>query len=486
MTDLPFRTAGELLRALEAREIASLELTDLFIDRIERLDEPLNAVVVRDFDRARERARAADAARASGDARPLLGLPMTVKDTFETEGLVTTAGAPDLKDHVPGRNATAVQRLVDAGAVILGKTNVPLYAGDCQSFNDVYGTTNSPWDTALTPGGSSGGAAAALAAGFGAAEIGSDIGGSIRNPAHLCGVFGHKPTWGIVSQRGHVPGPPGQLASPDLNVVGPLARSAGDLSLLLDLIAGPEEPDAAGGWRLELAPPRARSLRELRIGAWLDDPFSPVDGACRTVLEDAVAALERAGARVDRSARPAVDFANSFGCYALLLHAELGAGFPPSVIERFEQAAAELELGDVGHSALQLRGATLPHRAWLRRDEQRHHIRAAWAHFFRDVDVLLMPVLPRAAFPHDHDPNFFARTLQVNGAPRPYLDFLHWVSLATLAGLPATVAPVGRTAEGLPVGIQVVGAAFEDRTTLETAARIEQTLGGFTPPPAFG
>jgi amidase len=485
MSDIAFQTAGELLRTLRARDLSSIELVDHAIARIERHDPALNAVVARDFERARETARQTDAKRADGDARPLLGLPVTVKDTFETEGLVTTAGSPALAKHVPRQNATAVQRMTDAGAVVLGKTNVPLQGGDCQSYNAVYGTTNNPWDLQRTSGGSSGGPAAALAAGFCALEIGSDIGGSIRNPAHFCGVFGHKPTWGIVSQRGHIPGPPGQMGSPDLNVVGPLARSAEDLSLLFELIVGEDDPGVRGGWRLELEPARTRTLGELRVGTWLDDPFSPIDDEYRGLLEDAVSALQAEGARIHDGARPKVDFADAYRCYALMLHAALASGFPPAVMHRFEEAAGNLAQGDDSQAALQLRGATLPHRAWLGRDEKRHRIRAEWVRFFQDVDVLLMPVHPRAAFPHDHDPNFFARQIQVNGVQRPYLDFLHWVSLATLPGLPATVVPVGRTRDGLPVGVQVVGAPFADRTTLAAAGMIEEVIGGFSPPPDF-
>jgi len=480
---LHFQTATELAARLRARELSASELLEAAIARIEALDGRLNAVIARDFERARERARAADAelAAGGGEGRPLLGLPVTIKDALETAGLVTTCGAPELAGHVPASDADAVARYLDAGAIVIGKTNVPLYAGDGQTFNAIHGTTHNPWDLARSPGGSSGGAAAALAAGFTPLEIGSDIGGSIRNPSHFCGVFGHKPTWGIVSDRGHIPGPPGQLAETDLNAVGPMARSAGDLALALGLLAGPRPTNERGGWRLELPPPRATSPRGLRVAAWLDDPFSPVEAECRAPLEAAARELERAGAKVDRAARPEIDFARAYETYLQLLAPIIAAGFPPSVIELMTRAAAGLAHDDQSDRARQIRGSLLSHREWIARDEERQRMAAAWRRFFDDFDLVLLPVHPTTALPHDHRPDFHARRMTVNGEQRPYLDFLHWVSLPTLVGLPATVAPIGRSAVGLPVGIQIVAARFEDRTTIEAAS----WLGAFTPPPDF-
>jgi amidase len=488
MTALPplhFRSASDVLAALRARNLASAELTDHLIARIESSDPRVNAVVARDFERARARARAADEATARGESWGALhGLPMTIKDTLETEGLVTTAGAPELAKHVPARNAAAVQKLVDAGAIVLGKTNVPLYAGDFQSYNAVYGTTNNPWDLSRGPGGSSGGSAAALATGMTPLELGSDIGGSIRNPAHFCGVFGHKPTWGVVSGRGHIPGPPGAIAPTDLGVVGPLARTAEDLALALGVLVGPEEP-AQTAWKLALPPPRATRLAGLRVAAWLDDAFSPVDAAVRARLEAAADALAKAGARVDRAARPGFAFADAYATYALLLHPILWSGLPPAAIDAMRAEAARIAADDRSQRGLQLRGALLLHREWIVHNELRHQMMAAWDRFFREFDVVIAPVMPVAAFPHDPTPDFHARRLVVNGEPRSYFDGLHWASLATMAGLPATVAPVGRTAEGLPVGAQILGARFDDRTTIEVARLLAQETGGFAPPPAF-
>lgn len=486
MSEVHYQSARELIRALRERSLRSSDLLEHLIARIERRDPAVNAVVARDFEHAREQARAADEALDRGEAdRPLLGLPLTVKDALETEGLVTASGAPELARHLPTRNADAVQRLVNAGAIVIGKTNLPLYAGDCQSFNEVYGVTSNPWDSGRTPGGSSGGSAAALASGFTPLEIGSDIGGSIRIPAHFCGVFGHKPTWGIVSLRGHIPGPPGQRAPTDLAVVGPLARCAEDLRLALDVIAGPPLDEAPAGWQLDLPAPRTRRLQDLRVAAWLDDPFSPVDAEYRGLLEACADALERAGARVDRKARPSLDFAASFETYAMLLHPVIASGFPEPLIDALAAASASLSPGDRSHRALQIRGVISSHREWIARDEMRHRLSDVWAGFFRDFDVLLLPVHPTPAFPHDHQPDLLARTIRVNDMERPYLDFLHWVHLATVAGLPATVAPIGRTEAGLPVGVQLVAGRFRDHTSIEAAGLVAELSGGFSPPPGY-
>ena len=478
--------ATALTDRLRRRELRALDLLETSVARIEKHDDALNAVPIRDFERAREKAKVADAeldagSRDAANDRPLLGLPMTVKDTHEVAGLRTTAGAPDLSDHIPTRSADVVERLEAAGAIIIGKTNTPLYAGDCQTYNELFGTTNNPWNLERTPGGSSGGAATALAAGYTALEVGSDIGGSIRNPAHFCGVFGHKPTWGILSDRGHIPGPPGQLAETDLGVVGPMARSARDLSLALDVLTRVEQHRS--GWRLELpAPPK--KIEGLRVAAWLDDPFSPVDGAYGSVLENAADQLEAAGATVDRVARPAVDFASSYSVYSALLHSVLAGGFPDEIIDRFADQAAQLAPTDASHAALQMRGAVLSHREWLRFNEMRAHIRAAWVAFFADFDAVLMPVHATVAPPHDQQSDFHQRTLTVNGTERPYLDFLHWVSLATAPGLPATVAPVG-TVNGLPAGVQVVAAPFADHTSIAVGGWLEALTPALGPPPGF-
>jgi amidase len=333
MDDLAFRGAAELVESIRNHKISSRELLDHYLARVEKLNPQLNAIVTLDTDRARKRADAADAALAHGENwGPLHGLPITVKDTIETAGIRTTAGAPVLSRHVPATDAVSVARLLAAGAVIFGKTNTPIFAGDGQSYNEIFGTTNNPWDVTRSPGGSSGGAAAAIAAGLTGLELGSDIGGSIRGPAHVCGVYGLKPTHGIIPLRGHIPGPPGSLGETDIGVVGPIARTASDLDLALGVLAGPSE-DRKIAWRLELPPPRRKSLRDYRVAAWLDDPAYPVDNEVGKPLQAAVDALGRAGVKVNDRARPDLDSARAFRTYSRLLLSLMTAGIPPQQLE---------------------------------------------------------------------------------------------------------------------------------------------------------
>ena len=480
--ELHFRSATELTRALRRKEISSAELLDHYLERVAQLNPRINAVVHVDAERARQRARAADSALARGESWGALhGLPITIKDSFEVAGMPCTSGAPELAEHVPASSADAAQRLIDAGAVVFGKTNLPLYASDFQSYNAVYGTSNNPWDVTRGPGGSSGGSAAALAAGLTGLELGSDIGGSIRNPAHYCGVYGLKTTHGIVPIRGHIPGPPGILAEGDLGVAGPLGRSAADLALSLDVLAGPDASDAVA-WRLALPPPRTLRLGDARVGVWLDEERGPVDREVRDVLENAVDAIAKTGATVDAKTRP-VEPGEQHRTYLQLLNSEMSAGFPPEVLARMEAGAAALPPSDDSTAAHSLRGAALKHRQWLGLNERRTRLRAQWARYFRDVDVLLCPIMPTAAFPHDHrDMN--ARTLRIDGKEEPYFQ-LFWAGLAVNAYLPAVVAPAGLTRSGLPCGIQIVGPYLEDRPPIAVAAQLPDVLGGFVPPPGY-
>ena len=303
--DLAYRNAAELIKALAAKQISSVELTDFAIARIEAQDKPINAVVVRDFERARQAAKDSDNALARGETRPLLGLPMTVKEAFNVAGLPTTWGDPKFRDWQPGFDALVVRRLKAAGAVILGKTNVPLMLEDWQSYNEIYGTTNNPWDLARTPGGSSGGAAAALAAGFVALELGSDIGGSLRCPAHFCGVFAHKPSLDLVPMHGagppHVPDVPIRNG---LAVAGPMARSAADLTLELDVIAGPDETTEGVGYKLALPPARHQDLKSFRVLVVDNHPLCPTAASVQTALDHLADRLgQSAGAPLRTQAR---------------------------------------------------------------------------------------------------------------------------------------------------------------------------------------
>ena len=481
--DLDTATATDAVAALASGTIGSEELLDAFLARIDERNGAVNAVVAFDVDRARERARRADADRANGVSwGPLHGLPMTIKDAYETEGLVTTSGAPELAELVPDRDADAVALLKAAGAIVFAKTNLPLYAGDTQTANDVYGTTSNPWDLTRSPGGSSGGAAAALATGMTLLELGSDIGGSIRNPSHYCGVFGHKPTFGAVPERGHIPGPPGQLNRTDLGVMGPMGRSTADLVLGMDVLAAGDLLGVPGG-RLPPAPDRIASLADLRIGVWLDDPAAPTDGAVLDVLEAAVSALAGAGATVVDDIRPASSLSELHLLYAGFLASAISTGYPDEVIAFLTEVAGGFDPDDRSIGSTMTRGMVQTHRDWVRADDRRAHVRREWATVFESVDVMITPVTPVAAVPHDTAIPMDQRTIEVDGAPRPYLDQIVWAGLATLPYLPATAIPAGRTSAGLPVGFQIVGPEFADRTTLRVAALAEEVLGGFVPPP---
>ncbi|MDT0634520.1 amidase [Spectribacter hydrogenoxidans] len=479
--------AADLARAIAAGEIGSRQALDVFLERIERRNPAINAVVVQDIEGARARADAADAARAAGQSwGPLHGVPMTVKDTWEVAGMVTACGDPGLADYRPATTAVAVQRLLDAGAIVFGKTNTPRMAQDLQTYNKVYGTTNNPWDVSRTSGGSSGGAAAAVAAGFTALELGSDIGGSIRTPAHWCGVYGHKPSYGLIPMTGHIPGPPGTRSQPDLAVGGPLARDAADLELAMDVLAGPD--DLAGrAWRLSLPPARHSSLADFRIGCWFDDEFAPIDTETRRLQGTLATALEGAGAEVDASPDLPVRFPDSFLLYQQLLNAVVGAGIPPKLYRRARRAAALFRLmrrtraGTLGGFVAE---ATQSHKTWAGAHERRERQRRDWAAFFERFDVLLMPVTATPAIPHNQEGNLFARRIDVDGRALPYHEMFKWIAPPTSAYLPVTVAPIGRTAAGLPVGVQIVAPYLEDRTGIAFARLLADVIGGFVAPPA--
>lgn len=482
MREWAFAGTVEIASALRRKEVDSLALLDHFLARCEHHNGRLNAIVAWDVEAARARARAADTALAHGESwGPLHGVPMTIKDSIEVAGMPTTSGAPELREHRPAEHAPAAQRAIDAGAIVFGKTNLPLYAGDFQSYNAVHGQTNNPWDLARVPGGSSGGAAAALAAGLTGFEIGSDIGGSLRNPAHFCGVYALKPSYGIVPQRGHIPGPPGTRAEADIAVLGPMGRDVADLALGLDVLAGAEGSDAKA-WRLALPPPRHERLRDFRVGVWLDHPLCPIDAEVGERLQGAVDATARAGARIDAAARP-VDGAEAFSVYLRLLFGVLGNGFPPAVLAGFDAALPGLA-DAAGTQPDMVRGVSQRHRDWVVTDERRQRMRLAWDAYFADHDVLLAPVMPTVAFPHDHS-EYTTRTIAVNGMPQPYIHQLFWAGLTNVVYLPAVVAPVGLARSGLPVGIQIAAPYLEDRTAIRFAALLADEIGGFVAPPGF-
>ncbi|MCS5675280.1 MAG: amidase [Acidimicrobiales bacterium] len=477
---LGLRSARELLAMLAEREISSVELLEHFLERNEALHPQINAIVTLDIERAVASANASDQRRLDGKAvGELDGLPMTIKDAIAVAGVRSTGGAIELEHHVPERDAEVVTKVRDAGAVIFGKTNLPRWSGDVQAFNEIFGTTNNPWNLDCGPGGSSGGASAAIASGLTALDIGTDIGGSVRLPAHFAGVCGHKPSFGVVSQIGYIDHVSYGLSEADVNVFGPLARTVGDLELLFDVIRGPRD-EASGGWRLELPDARG-TAKELRVAAWLDDPDCPVSNAVSGVLDDAVAAMESDGISIDRSARPAVPF-NDVREVGLPL---ISAAVSPGRTEE-EQAALQKLATDSSASPtmrMRARASTISHREWLLLTEKRDTNRLLWADFFADFDVLLAPVAFVPAFEHQHDGILYTRTLTVDGTTRPYADLIVWTSQFGYVYLPSTVVPVGWTDDGRPVGIQVVGPYLGDRTTLEFAKYVESLLGGYRVPP---
>jgi amidase len=408
-------------------------------------------------------------------------VPMTIKESFNLAGLPTTFGNPVWKGNIPAANSVVVDRLESAGAVIYGKTNVPYMLADSQSFNDIYGTTNNPWDLARGPGGSSGGEAATLAAGLSALGAGSDIGGSLRNPAHFCGVYGHKPSWGLIPTRGH--SPPGIVTPTDISVVGPMARHAEDLALALGILAGPDLLQQTA-WRVVPPPPRGRSLKDFRVAVWTSASEAPIDDSVAALIAKAVAAIGEAGAKVDESARPSVTLADNHRLFMQLLRAATAGRLTDEAFAEQVKIAETLSLEDTSPRAHVARGATMSHRAWGRANEQRSKLRYQWRDFFTQYDVLLAPVAATAAFPHDHNPDVGARRIMINGEPHPPVE-ITWAGLAALSYLPATAAPIGLTADGLPVGLQIIGAEGEDPTTIEFARLLAGEIGGFVPPPGY-
>jgi amidase len=481
---LPFATALEAARAIRSRSISSAELTGHILERIERYNPKINAIVIVTAESALALAKAADEALARGDWwGPFHGVPVTVKDTFEVAGVRTTAGSPDLANYVPTRDAPLVGRLRRSGAVIVGKTNVPLFAADMQTFNKVFGTTNNPWNTALSPGGSTGGGAAALAAGLGYVTLGSDIGGSIRNPAHFCGVYGHKPTYDVLPTTGELASlPDRQPYAPDeLSVSGVLARGAADLRAAVEALGGPEAEDATA-YRWRLPQPRGLRLQDYRIGYVLDHPLCPVVPEVKECLQSAIDALRKAGARLEEGWPDGVAPAEQYATYGYLLMASFADNAAEEDAESFRQLAASQEQNWL---TLRARAWTDPHAGFqaARREQLLH--RAAWQRYFETRDAFLLPAAFTPAFPHVQTEPLELRTIETSLGRRSYLDLLFWISFATLTGLPGTVAPTGLTDRGLPSGIQIIGPYLEDATPIAIAGHLADAIGGFRAPTGY-
>jgi amidase len=436
--------------------VSALELTDAAIARIEALDGPINAVVVRDFDRARDQARQVDRAVAKGADLPLAGVPMTVKECFNVAGLPTTFGLEFAKNHRPAEDAVAVRRLKNAGAVILGKTNVAAGLRDYQSDNPIYGRTSNPHDSARSPGGSSGGSAAALAAGMVPLELGGDAGGSIRVPASFCGVFGHLSSFGIISLEGHGPPGGGIVAGRAWAAAGPMARTASDLALALGVLAGPEGRDATG-YRLALPPPRHDRLSGYRVFVLTRHPTATADSEIVAAIDGLAAKLEKVGASVSRDSELLPSLAES-----------------QSLVEKF---------GEIGE-ALRASPGGAPPKATVKNYFDclvaQEALRRQWDVFFRSFDVVVAPCFSVPAFPHCTDPGSWPwrnRTLRINGSDVAFTAQIAWPLIAGMPHLPATAAPIGRTRGGLPIGAQFIGPFLEDLTTIAFAGRISAEFG---------
>jgi amidase len=488
MADIdPFATATELLAALRAGRVTSRELTDLYIRRIERHDGRLNAVVVRDFERARQQARAADEASTRGERAPLLGLPITLKESFNVAGLETTCGVPEWKGYVSPHDAPATARLRGAGTVLLGKTNVPPALADWQSANPIYGRTGNPWDTGRSPGGSSGGSAAALAAGLTGLEVGSDIGGSIRVPAAFCGVYGHRPSETLLPKSGQFPMPPLPNAAVVMGVQGPLARSAEDLELALSVLAGPDVGEDVA-WRVELPRTRHERLADFRVAVLPPIPWLGVDGQITAALDGLASRLGRLGCTVKQAQPEALgDHREHHGLYRSLLSAVTSARVDEET--RRKRVAMYEKAGDE-FSRAHVRGLTARPGDYILWNGRREQYRAAWRAFFREWDVLLAPAINVLAYPHierawPEDDSDLTLTFTVDGRAVPYLHGLAYPAVSTVAGQPATAFPVGRSREGLPIGLQAIGPYLEDRTPIRFAALLAREIGGFTRPAGY-
>jgi amidase len=452
-TDLTYATVGALNDALDRRQVSAVELTDAAIARIERYDGAINAVVIRDFDRAREAAKKADVEREKDISKPLLGIPMTVKEANNVAGLKTTWGFPGFKDVVAAEDGVAIARLKEAGVIILGKTNVPTFLADWQSNNPIYGRTNNPWDLTKTPGGSTGGAAA-VAAGMVPLEFGSDLGGSIRVPAAFCGIYGHKPSFGIVPMRGFRPPPAPDGNGIPISVLGPLARSPDDLELALSVLAGPEASDAAA-YRFALPKARHEQLSDYRILILDAHPAAAVDSEIAAALHKVGDVLEKHGAKASRKSELLPDLMETLGCFGKILGTVTSRGVPQ-------------ERPMTAHE-------------WMDALDQQYAIRQKWARLFSAFDVVLAPAFGVVAFPHDDSQG--ERKLVINGLSTEYGVQGAWSSMAGLANLPATAVPVGKTTDNLPIGIQIIGRFLGDRTTIHLARLLERDIGGFEPPP---
>lgn len=453
----------QLTRALETQQISAEALLDHCEGIFNRTHDSVNALCIHDFDSARTEARRIDSARRARQALgPLAGIPYSIKESFDVATWPTTCGDPTHAGNIAQQDSAVVARLRRAGAVLVGKSNVPLHLRDWQSHNALYGTTHNPHDRTRTPGGSSGGSAAAVCTGMSVFDVGSDIGSSLRNPAHYCGIFSHKSTHGLISLAGH--GIRNDDPAPDINVAGPLARSAKDLEIILRVLA-----DEGAS----LPPARLKHLTQCRVGVLSSHPFAPVCTEVSSAIDALGRTLEYRGAQVTWQAMPEIDAAELWRTYVLMLRAATSTYLNEDAYAATRKKAQAFDPGDHSYTALQYQGSVLDHRAWLQLAQARRRFAHAWEAYFQRYDVLLCPAAATPAFELNQIGEPWQRTLTVNGQQQPMTTQLFWAGLSGLCGLPSTVAPAGRSSAGLPVGVQIVAGRGQDLTSLRIAQWLE-------------
>ena len=474
--------ANILVHKIKNKEISSQELLKIQLQHISEHNASINAVITINEDLALKKAIEADEAMQKGENwGPLHGLPITMKDAYEVKDIISTGGSVKWKDHIPASNAVVADRLQQAGAIVFGKTNVPLLSGDWQSYNELFGVTNNPWNTHKTPGGSSGGSAAAVSMGFSSLEVGSDLGGSVRIPAHFCGVYGLKPSYGLIPLLGHLPPPPGILSHQDtLSVAGPIARSPKDIQIALSVLAG-ASPLEQKGWKLDLPPARHQKIKDFRVAIWPNDPFCNVENAIGDAIEELATQIGKLGATVQET-NPGVNLQMNDDIYWNMSTPIIASGFPKSTLEKMKEFLRNSDPNDTNLRVRHARAALLKHKSWLSFNERRLRIKAMWEEFFASFDVLICPVVFTTAFDHNHEPDMYNRTIAVDGVDRKYFELTVWPSVATLPQLPSVAIPIGHNAEGLPIGVQVIGPYLEDYTPIAFAQAIEGVCSGYTPP----
>ena len=482
MTELRFCSALEMARLLRVRKVSAMELLEVCLDQFALHNDTLNAVIVNDLGRAKRAAAASDKRLKKGaPLGPFDGVPMTAKESFDWKGTPSTWGAPDYKENIAKSDAVAITRLTDAGAVMYGKTNVPFMLADWQSFNEVYGTTNNPWDVTRAPGGSSGGSAVALATGMSALEIGSDIGASLRNPAHYCGVYAHKPTYGVVPYGGHLLS---NVQPSDISVAGPMARSARDLTAMMKLLAGTDGMDTRA-LSLRLPDLKQNKFKDFRVAVMLNDPVSEVDQPVQDLIAKLAQFLTKKVKKISLTARPDFTTREAMDIFIALLRSATSRRQSDADFSANEERVANFAADDDSYYAKMTRAYVMPHRSWLLVNERRHQMRLLWDRFFEEWDVLLCPAAASAAFPHDHVGDRHQRTIEVNGKRVPTTDQLFWAGYSGCFYLPSTVAPLGLTPQGLPSGVQIITRQYGDYTSLRFAELLEKEYAGFTPPPGY-